>query len=126
MKGSIGKNNPTWKTKRPRYSHPNGYIKIYVSLRGLVYEHRIIVEKIIGRELHRWESIHHINGIKDDNRIENLMLLPNTKVHRHFHAAWNKGKHIYTGGGVKKGNIPWNKGKKTGQIPWNKSIKGEK
>ncbi len=34
--------------------------------------------------------------------------------------AWNKGLHVSTGGGVKKGNIPWNKGKKGSQLAWNK------
>lgn len=59
----------------------------YKSLRinGIKYdEHRMIIENYLGRKLNRNEVVHHINGDKSDNRIENLKVMSlseHTKLH---------------------------------------------
>jgi hypothetical protein len=66
-------------TKRDRKVGKEGYVLIKVpehpkSFRGWYYEHRLIMEKEIDRVLQDWETIHHINEIKIDNRLINLFL----------------------------------------------------
>lgn len=77
-----GSSNHMWKGGRPKTA--NGYIYILLqpsdplycmaNRSGYVMEHRLVMARAIGRPLGQWENVHHLNGIRPDNRIENLEL----------------------------------------------------
>lgn len=63
--------------------HPNAYKD------GWMPEHRWVVEQSIGRILETAEQVHHINGAKDDNRIENLTMLSASEHQAITNREWN-------------------------------------
>jgi len=96
----VGDKNPNW--KGGRFESSGGYIWLWeprhpfsskVSPKGYVLEHRFVMEQKLNRLLVTGEVIHHINGIRNDNRIENLVLT-------------NSGKHI----GEHNSKRTWKKG----------------
>ena len=66
---------------------PNDFFYSMTSRGGLVTEHRIVMARHLGRCLQSWEFVHHKNGIKDDNKLENLELTTNGE----HHISHNKG-----------------------------------
>jgi len=78
-----GKTNPHWNGGRSK--DMAGYVRVYVpdhprrDNNNYVLEHRLVMEQHVGRVLVRSEVVHHINGIKDDNRLENLVLMTHSQ-----------------------------------------------
>jgi uncharacterized protein (DUF1330 family) len=85
-------NRSAW--KGGRYISWNGYVLVYrpehpySSQHGYVREHRLVVEKIIGRYLLQKEEVHHL-GEKSDNRPHMLMAFRTGTAHRKFQKGFN-------------------------------------
>ena len=95
-RNQFGENNRMWKGGRTK--NKSGYILITMpdhpnaSKKGLVMEHRLVMESHIGRYLNKDEAVHHKNFIKDDNRIENLQLMTHSE-HKSLHNKLRAKKH---------------------------------
>ena len=93
--GRFGELAANWKGGIRRLGKNRSYIGIFsphhpdATNDGYILEHRLVMEKKIGRRLNRGEIVHHINGIKHDNRPENLGLMSGHGEHarKHFDAV---------------------------------------
>lgn len=92
-----GEQNPSY--KRGKTIHSNGSYKYYKVLapkhpfcdkKGYVFEHRLIMEKHIGRYMDKQEVVHHIDKNGLNNNIDNLILLPNSAAHSALHRKLEK------------------------------------
>jgi hypothetical protein len=76
--GSRRERSASW--KGGRYITGDGYVKVYepehpgADSMGYVSEHRLVMERKLGRPLTSKETVHHKNNTRDDNRPENLQL----------------------------------------------------
>ena len=84
----VGSKHPSWKGGR---RIRRGYVYIWVkehpnkTTDGVMAEHRLVMEKSLGRYLTKEERVHHLNGNKSDNKLENLILFPNENEHERWH-----------------------------------------
>ena len=92
-KKRMGENNGSWKGGIRISKHRTGR-KIRIILcpkhpsadsNGYVSEHRLVMEKLLRRNLLKEEVIHHIDGNPLNNDPDNLMLFPNNQVHLAYH-----------------------------------------
>jgi len=94
IRGGFGPRNGSWNGGRTVDKH--GYVLIRVkghphaNSHNYVREHRLAMEKMIGRYLEPHEIVHHKNGKKGDNRPDNLELLESNAENLRY--AW-AGKH---------------------------------
>ena len=84
----YGPDNASW--KGGTYRHSQGYIYEYApehpeapKAKGYVLQHRLVMERHLGRTLTKNEVVHHRNEIKDDNRIENLEVTSRSRHMKH-------------------------------------------
>lgn len=81
--GTAASRSPTYTHRNPqstRMVNSQGYVEIKVpghvqaKATGWALEHRVVMSDRLGRRLLREENVHHINGDRLDNRLENLEL----------------------------------------------------
>lgn len=93
-KAQTGEKSHSWKGGKIKNKY--GYILVkkrnhpFSNTSGYIMQHKIVMEKHLGRYLNPKEVVHHINNINNDNRIENLKLFKNDSEHQKFHWSSNR------------------------------------
>ncbi len=96
----LGKYNPNW--IGGKIKSDTGYVLLYKPnhpnkmTNNKVKEHRLVMEKYLGRTLEKYEIVHHRNGNKSDNRIINLELMTKSE-HSRIHVIQTRLKWISMG-----------------------------
>lgn len=75
-----------WEAAVRRPPSPKGYYVIAIIDGRITTEHRALMQAHLGRLLTSDEHVHHINGMRDDNRLENLVVM-SADEHRRLHAT---------------------------------------
>ena len=89
--GRFGSCSSNWKGGKRQGGSQMKYVLIYSpehpfkTKDGYIMEHRLVMEKKLGRYLTPKEIVHHINGNKQDNRIENLEMVSDRGTHTRNH-----------------------------------------
>ena len=79
----VGKGHPYW--KGGKRIDERGYIRVWIGSNKWKYEHRLVMEKYLGRYLRPKEIVHHIDENVANNSLNNLMLFPNNVAHLKYH-----------------------------------------
>lgn len=91
----LGSESPVW-NRDGRYVDKQGYVWVRnvehpKNHKGWIQEHRLVMEKKLGRLLKSHEIVHHRNGIKDDNRDKNLKLMNRRAHQKSYKQAFSEG-----------------------------------
>lgn len=83
--------NSSWSKNASGVTIRNGYVSMTKGENRYQNEHRLIMEGHIGRKLIKGEIVHHIDGNRKNNSLENLQLMSHYE-HSRFHALENNHK----------------------------------